>query len=644
MRRPVTTEAAIEGRCEDFYGGWGFYFVRKYLADSCELSRRDDPMQGFEESVAGTYIPPGHVSDKLMVYDLNRIFDDSTKGRNVDVPDGVNFTSITLHKVVVGGDPEDPEDLQAYPGCILVNVPKLKVHARTLFTNVIKNLGIGLYPMQSTRKDGFKWDYSFPHDSIPGIKLIPHQIWHPEMDPETGLPRQDAEGRYMVRKTGGILATMADIIQAVSRQSLFMLHVVDSIEVTNIDHMTTGLGTKEPEGLVFAGLDPVATDLLCARYMFTNVSLEEALKVDSDDGAGGHFIQRVPVPVLEDSQIVTRSGYDCPLARDISFTYARERGLGETKYYVVGKDVVADCPLVSLQGRLGRVVNGVFSDLVTDILYFDAFKLPWDLQKTVVSYLESVDHLTGSFLKKAFINTFDEDGDGIVNYEESGNRGIAGTLLSQRGLSSSITGTEKFGYLRGPFALGARQLRWSNAAWNPEGHDIFEETAYATTCWTAYRMSQSELESPDPFFPGLTWGKGKWPSFELARHMYLGSVLYGGQFPHHITFPSLYSLAFRYADLTQNEARYTGKIPSQPDREALDTYMSDVLSGQVQPLDFILYIPDGYGTINGSQIPNVKVVVEPALILTAHFAGDNEIWPSRRTTGRTGWTKLTRGE
>jgi len=625
--RSVTTEAVIEGRSEDFYGGWGFYFVRKYLADSLDTSSEDDPMNGFEESVAGIYIPPGHALNKLMVYDLNRTFDDSAKGRDVQVPDGVNFKSITLHKVIVGGDPEDPEDMKAYPGCVLVNVPKLKVHSRTLFTNAIKNLGIGLYPMQSTREGGFKWDYAQPHNSIPGIKFIPHQIWHPEMDFDAGLPKRDEKGHYIVKKTGGILATMVDIIKAVSSQSIFMLHVVDSIEATNLEHATTGLGKLEPEGLIFAGLDPVATDLLCARYMFKNVYLEEALKKDLDDGAGGRFIQRVPIPVLEDAQINTHVGYDCPLVRDYSFAYARDKGLGETTYYVVGKDFVNDCPLVSIQGHLGSVANGAFSELVTGIMYFDALKLPWDLQKTVVNYLESVDNLTGSNLKEEFFNTFDEDGDGIVDYEESGKRGNSGALLAQVGLNSSTSGTEKLGYLRGPFTMAARRLKWSNAKWNPDGHDIFKEAAFAAVCWTAYRMSQSEVESQDPFFPDLTWGGGKWPSFRLAGHMYLGSALYGVQFPHKVMFPGLYSLAFRYADLKQNGGRYTGNIISRPDPDALNRYVSGVLGGRETSLDFNFYVPDGYGAINGSKLPNIEVTTDPGLILTAHFSGGSEIWP-----------------
>jgi len=625
--RKVTAEAVIEGRSDDFYGGWGFYFARKYLAESLEPSRRDDPMKGYEESVAGIYIPPGKVSDKLMVYDLNRIFDDETKGRNVEVPDGVNFKSITLHKTIVGGDPEDPEDLKAYPGCILVNVPKLKVHSITLFTNAVKNLGIGLYPMQSTGKGDLKWDYGRPHGSIPGIKFIPHYIWHPEMDFETGLPRQDLEGNYMVTKTGGLLATMADIIKAVSSQSLFMLHVVDSIQATNIDHVATGLGKREAEGLAFAALDPVATDLLCARYMFKNVPLEEALKLQLNDGAGGCFLQRVPIPVLEDPHIVTRSGFDCPLARDISFKYFKEMGLGETRYYVVGKDVVADCPLVSLQGHLGSLRNEIFSDIVTENLYFDAIKFPWDMQKTTLSYMESVDNLTGTSLKKEFFQAFNKNRDGVVTYEDFGERGIFGARLFHIGISSSITATEKFGYIRGPFTVGARRLKWSNAEWNPEGHDLFKETVFATTCWTAYRMSQSEIESPDPFSPGLVWGRGKWPGFQLALHISVGNVLYGSRFPHKAAFPSLYGWAFRYADLTQNKGRYTGKILSQPNEQALDRYISDVFKDQVSPLDFIFYVPKGYDAIAGFKMPNVKVTADPALILTANFAGGDEIWP-----------------
>ena len=182
---------------------------------------------------------------------------------------------------------------------------------------------------------------------------IPHQVWVSEIDPETCLPRRDQAGKYLVRKTGGITATMIDIIKAVKSQDIFMIHVVDGVEAINQDHQGKVLGIKEPEGMVFAGLDPVATDLLCARYMFSNVPMKEALETGLEDGNGGRFPQRVPIPSVQGKNIVTRMGYDCPLSRDICFANAEKRGLGVRKYYVVGKDAVTDHPLVSLARAFG---------------------------------------------------------------------------------------------------------------------------------------------------------------------------------------------------------------------------------------------------------------------------------------------------
>ena len=129
--KTITTEAIIEGRSGDFYGGWGFYFVRRYLSERHPASHTDDPLQGYEDSVAGRFLPPGRAVDRLMVYDLNKIQDDPSKGRTVAVPDGANYQEITLHKAIVGGDPGDLTTCRDYPGCVLVNVPKLKIHFKT---------------------------------------------------------------------------------------------------------------------------------------------------------------------------------------------------------------------------------------------------------------------------------------------------------------------------------------------------------------------------------------------------------------------------------------------------------------------------------------------------------------------------------
>ena len=628
--KPVTTEAVIEGKSGDFYGGWGFYFVRKYLAQSHDPSHSDDPMRGYDESVAGTYIPPGHAADRLMVYDLNRIFDDMTKGRDIAVANGANFSSITLHKAVVGGNPGDTEDVKAYPGSILVNVPKLKVHAFTLLTNVIKNLGIGLYPMQVAEEgaaDSFRWKYSVPHNSVPGIKGgVPHSVWTAETDPVTGVPKRDSAGKYKVRKTAGILGTMVDIIKAVSSQGIFTLHIVDAIEAINLDHTGVLPGTREAEGFVFAGLDPVATDLLCARYMFSNVPLDEAQKVGLDDGSGGRFPQKVPVPTVDGSNIVTEMGYDCPLPRDMSFQYAEKRGLGRRQYYVVGRDAVTDRPLVSVEGHLGTLSDGTFFDLVTGTLYFAAYKMPWDLQHTAFAYLEAVDRLAGSKLKSEFLEAFDEDGDGVVSYEEFGKNGFVSPVLAQMGIMDSIIGSERLGVHHGSFVYSATLLRISNAMWNPDGYDLLRYFYYGPACLVAHMMSQMELEAQDPFLPTLTWGKGKWPSYQLASYMQIGVATYGAEFPMKIGFPSLYGHAFRYADLTQNEGRYAGSALFQPDAEGAQRYVTEVLSGQAQPLDFTFYVPPGYGNVGGSNVPNVVETSEPEKILTATFAGGKEGW------------------
>jgi hypothetical protein len=628
----VTPEATLEGRSGDFHGGWGFYFARKYLAESLRPGQEDDPMQGYEESAAGTYIPPGEAGDKLMVYDLNRIFDDPAKGREVVVADGINYPSIMLHKVVVGGDPNDPEDRKAYPGCVLVNVPKLKVHNMALFTNVIKNLGIGLYPMQHASTGGTQWDYSMPHCLVPGIKgRIPHEVWVPEMDEEAGIPRRTASGDYALEKTGGLTATMIDIIRAVSDAGVFMLHVADAVESINHDHTGfTGRATKEPEGMVFAGLDPVATDLLSARYMFTNIPMKEAIEAGLQDGDGGAFAQKVPLPTVEDSQIVTRYGYDSPLARDVCFANAESRGLGQREYYVVGMDAEAGSPLVSIQGHLGAAAKGAFRDVITKTLFYDDFKMAWDMQKTTLSYLASIDALTGSSLREEFLAAYDDDRDGVITYEEYGRRGIVSIVLHLTGKIVARIASEDSGLLQGVFGQGTTLFKLMDATWNPHGEDIFREFSWAFVCNVAYRMSLMDAELPDLFVPGMTWGKGKWPSFELARHVLLGLSLYGEQYPEKIQFPSLYGTAFSYADQTQNEGRYAGTALGEPVQEGLDNYIQAVLDGKQKPLDFTLYVPAGFENLSGAVVPNVEVATDPSRVFTASFGGGKEIWYPER--------------
>ncbi len=625
--KKITTEAVIEGRSGSFYGGWGFYFARKYLSECPRSDEKDDPMQGYESSAAGLYTPPGYMDHELMTIDLNRINDEADKGREIPVPGGVNFQTLTLHKAIVGGDPGDPRDRKAYPGCILVNVPKLKVHTNALFTNIIKNLGIGLYPMQFSRGGDCCWEYANPHHPIPGMKGgIPHQVWVPEMNLETCLPQVDESGKLNLRKTGGLTGTMVDIVKAVQNQDIFMIHIVDAIEATNLDHTGSEMARKEPEGLIIAGLDPVAADLFSARYIFSNVPLEEAIKVPIDDDAGGRFPQAVPLPSVEGSNIITGKGYDCPLARDDCFEQAEARGLGKRIYHVVGRDLVTDSPLISLNGHLGRVKDGTFVDVITKALYFDIFKFPWDLQRTVFGYLSAVDQLTGSSLKKIFLEAFDENNDGVVSYWEKGQKGVGAIGLYLGGYSTSCLGAEPMGFISGRVKTQMKRLKLVDPQRNSHGYDFLREFSFGAVCMAAFRMSQVERESPDLFIPSLTWGKGKWPSFQTAQFFSLGMSLYGQSFPFKVGFPSLYGSSVYYADLTQREGKYLGGSGRLPDSEKLRGYVAAVQKGQDQPMDFIFYVPNGYESLGGSSLPNVEATDDPAKILTVGFQGGREVW------------------
>ncbi len=626
QKRLITPQAAIEGKIDDYYCGWGFYFVRKYLKDSLPSSDpADNPMNGYEESISGTYIPPGLVRDKLMVYDLNRIVDNPSKGREIEVADGEYFRTITLHKAIVGGDPKDKEDCKLYPGCILVNVPRLKVHNCALITAAVKNLGIGLYPMECSRTEK-GYDYSLPRTGIPGLKGgICHQPWVPAMG-EDGFPRRDGKGNYIVHKTGGITAAMVDIIQAVRSQGIPIFHVLDAIQPTNLDHQGILPGIPVPEGLVFVGADPVAVDFAAARYIYSNVSLKEAHDAGLDDGFGGRFAQRVPVPFPEDGQIKTRQGYDCPIARDFLGKRSEERELGQRKYFLAGKDVVGSRPIVSVEGRIGTVDGSRFDEIVTKELYFDVFKFPWDMQQTFLNYLDATDRLEKrSERKKIFLADFDEDGDGSISYEEVGKKGHAVFNTHLGAYSNSISATELLGHLKGAYVARAMGLKCSEPKWNPKGHDFMREVLWGPIALTAYRMSQSPREFPDLFSPGLVWGKGKWPSFQMAGAGFLATSLYGSGYPKRASAGSLYGIAFVYADRSQNEGKYSGAPRSRTRKGALEAYLTDVTAG-AKPLDFTVYFPKGFELLGGQPAPNVVTTDDPAQLLTASFHGGKEIW------------------
>jgi Domain of unknown function (DUF362) len=620
----VTREAVMEGRADEFYGGWGFYFVRKYLAETHNPAHTDDPMKGYDDSVSGNYLPPGRAMDRLPVYDLNRIQDIPNSGRRVPVPGAANFETIILHKAVVGGDPSEPADLQDYPGCVLLNLPKLKVHNIALFTNAIKNLGIGLYPMEAALDPDPKsarWMYSSPQLHAPGMKSrIPHVVWTADVDDLSGLPKS-------VRRTAGINGTMVDIIKAVANQDVLMMSVVDAIETINIDHSISTMALRVPEGYVFGSLDVVALDVLCARYMFKMVPLSEARRLVEEKRASSEFLQRVPLPTVEGSNIVTEEGVDSPLARHALFEYAERRGIGSQQYHVVGRDICDGGRLASLQGHMGKVTDGNFSELITSTLYFDHSKLLWDLQATVMAYAAANDALTGSDYRQEFLDAFDENGDGVIDYDETGKKGVVDSQVYAGGYMVHLMGTDPYGVLRGSFVGRANGLKWANPDLNGDGHDFVKEYMDSSVALVGLTLSQMEMEGADPFFPTMTWGKGKWPSLQAARFIATGSMIYGLGYPLTTTIASLYGLAFQYADKAFGGGKYTGstELMVDPTSPALSDYLQKVAAGG-DLLPFVFYVPAGFGQLLGKPMPNIQETQDPNKVLTAAFNGGTEVW------------------
>lgn len=629
--RRITTEAVFEGRSGDFYGGWGFWFVRRYLADRHPPGHHDDPMSGYEESVAGTYIPPGRATGRLMVYDLNRVGDDGSRGRTVPVPGGANFPEVTLHKVIVGGDPADPADLADYPGCVLVNVPKLKIHAQDLITNAIKNLGIGLYPVQCPAgggAGGHAWKYALPSSPTPTYKArLPHMPWVMEIDEETGEPLRDEDGAYRTVKNNGMPGTQADVIRATQEQQVLMVHVSDAIDTINLNHNPERIAVRCPEGYLWSSLDPVALDLFSARYCFKTVPMAEGIRLRSEHGWSTEFVRHVPVARVDGTTIVSDGGLDSPLFRYNLYRYAERRGVGQQQYYVTGRDGVTGTPLASLDGHLGRIRDGTFTELMTGTMYHNLSCMLWDMQRTLLSYAEAHDRLTGSSLHAAFMEGFDENGDGMIDYDENGRKGywtIAFSILS-RALDMQMW--EEYGPLSGHFYQTSRLfLKPTRPDWNADGHDFAHEYHLVNLATAAFQLSRNETAADDPFVPGMRWGRGMWPSWEFTSWYFLTSVLYGGQSTATVAAPSLYADAFQYADKTGNGCGYTGsRDASVSDPCAIATYLEAVSNGAA-PLDFTLYVPGGYGSLGGTAIPNVEETADPAKVFTAHFNGGREVW------------------
>jgi len=212
----------------------------------------------------------------------------------------------------------------------------------------------------------------------------------------------------------------------------------------------------------------------------------------------------------------------------------------------------------------------------------------------------------------------------MMNLEKKGTFGL---YLHAGGKMLSITGTQKFGYLKGRYDAFFRMFKFSSKNYNTGGHDATKEFMLSAVCGAALTLSRLEMDIPDPFVPGLTCGNGKWPSFQLAQFFPTGVMLYGDGYPYTIKFPGLYCSALFYADLSQNGGQYAGKIRNHPDEEAPGRYLSDISAGKIEPFDFTMFVPPGYDDLAGTATPNIIATDDPSLVFSVSFGDGKEVWP-----------------
>lgn len=562
-----TLESLLEGRVSRFddpdggpgaplyYGGYPFYFVRKYLKSRHSPDHQDDPMHGLMESQQGIYLPPGAANRMLPIYNLSNAeaHTSDARGREIRFPDGAQYKKMTVHKAIIG-DPDDPVN---YPGCVLVNVPKLKVHSITATTNAIKNLGIGLWPTESgsdADPDTPDNQYSLPSSvNYPGCTFAPFSsfkggVYHSRQS--HGI-QHNCDGAVEPTSipdnfNDGIKGTMVDIDCAVIGRYgwvPYTLHVCDAITVTNVSHSGTANGYSKNEGLILASEDPVALDFFGARYMYKNVSRDQV--------SGHPFAMYSPFGDIEydadTNTIVSATGvYEFPVENDPLFAYAESRGLGTQRYHVVGLDLTTsnlqEALLASKEGHFGRLVfDGKpgpnrpfrFEEIIAQPVqsmglppYYVSMDGPvCTLQNTLRRLAIAVDEYTQSnmgFLPgyEAQFDTADLDGDGKLAIGDDANN--IDTLL---GITAYAYSFMAIGQMeRFEFHAAVKSVKYSDPAWNRQGSGTSIETIPYVIALTLASQPETAY-TVDQFFNGATYGLGedgkmRWPSLQWSRYLY----------------------------------------------------------------------------------------------------------------------------
>lgn len=137
------------------------------------------------------------------------------------------------------------------------------------------------------------------------------------------------------------------------------------------------------------------------------------------------------------------------------------------------------------------------------------------------------------------------------------------------------------------------------------------------------KLSNLEKIRPDLYIEGMFFGKGIWPSWYTVEYIKYLLDIYGSESYYEISLDSMYGFAFRYADKTMNNGDYTGGINQIEDNKYSINKYFEALSNNEEPLKFIMYVPVGYGKLNGKNVPNVIETKNKLKIFTVEF---NCIW------------------
>jgi hypothetical protein len=335
-------------------------------------------------------------------------------------------------------------------------------------------------------------------------------------------------------------------------------------------------------------------------------------------------VQKVPVPRVESGNIVTEEDYDSPLLRYNLFKHAETSGIGRQNYHVIGWDEIKQTPLKSVNGHIGWLEEGKFTELITDTFYYNPGNILWGLQKTSLAYLKANDIIAGTNVMKEVMDAYDENSDGVLDYDEMGRDAFWHTYLRLAAYYYSLRGTRKFGVLEGTFLLSS-MWKYAEREWNPEGHDFMKNFQTVTWIAMAHGLSQIKDEKEDPHHEGISWGDGNWPSLKLVKFRSTANRIFGPNYPSKISLNSMYGLAFQYADKTQNNGAYTGSPDLKSDPESIEKYLEAVEKG-AEPIKFTLYVPKGHGKLGERKIVNIAETEDPRKIYTADFKEGGEIW------------------